>query len=69
MSTAPVAYLRSTRMAPSGRMVSSAVASPAISTYPHLGKAGATVCAAVAMVTSSNTAQPRHCRMLSTVGR
>ena len=56
-------------MAPSGRIVSSAVATPAISTYPHLGSAGATVCAAVAIVTSSKTPQPRHCRMFSTVGR
>src|SRR5580700_5016310 len=68
-STAPAAYRRRTRMAPSGRMVSSAVASPAIRTYPHLGRAGATVCAAVAIVTSSNTAQPRHCRMFRAVGR
>src|SRR5580693_3355911 len=68
-STAPAAYRRRTRMAPSGRMVSSAVATPAIRTYPHLGRAGATVCAAVAIVTSSNTAQPRHCRMFRAVGR
>ena len=55
-------------MAPNGRRLSRAVAIPAISTYPHFGKAGATVCAAVAIVTSSKMPQPRHCRMLSTVG-
>ena len=68
ISTAPVAYLRSTLMAPSGLTVSSPVAVPAISTYPHRGKAGATVCAAAAIVTSSKTPQPRHCRMFSAVG-
>src|SRR5580704_15038406 len=68
ISTAPAAYRRRTRMAPSGRMVSSAVASPPIRTYPHLGRAGATVWAAVAIVTSSKTPQPRHCRMFSAVG-
>jgi len=50
-------------------MVSSAVAAPAIRTYAHFGNAGATVCAAVAIVTSSKMAQPKHCRMFSTVGR
>ena len=55
-------------MAPSGRTVSSAVAVPAISTYPGFGSAGATVCAAVAIVTSSKMPQPRHCRMFSAVG-
>src|SRR6516162_987432 len=68
-TTAPVAYLRSTLMAPSGLIVSSAVAAPASSTYAHLGSAGATVCAAVAIVTSSNTPQPTHCKMLRTVGK
>ena len=69
MSTAAVAYRRSTRMAPSGRMVSSAVAAPAIRTYPHFGSAGATVCAAVAIVTSSKMLQPKSCRMFRAVGR
>src|SRR5215469_11470915 len=69
MTTAPVAYLRSTLMAPSGLIVSRAVAPPAISTYAHLGSAGATVCAAVAIVTSSNTPHPTHCKMLRTVGK
>ncbi len=50
-------------------MVSSAVAAPAISTYPHLGTAGATVCAAVAIVTSSKMLQPNSCRTFSAVGR
>src|SRR5580693_6540390 len=69
MRTAVVAYRRSTRIAPSGRIVSSPVAVPAIRTYPHFGRAGATVWAAVAIVTSSNTPQPRHCTMFATVGR
>src|SRR6516165_7958197 len=69
MRTATVAYRRSTRMAPSGRMVSSPVAVPAISTYAHFGRAGATVCAAVAIVTSSKTPQPRHWMMFAAVGR
>ena len=64
-----MAYRRSTRMAPSGWMVSSPVTAPAISTYPHFGSAGATVCAAVAIVTSSKMLQPKSCTMLSTVGR
>ena len=34
-----------------------------------LGTAGATVCAAVAIVTSSKMLQPKSCRMFSTVGR
>ena len=56
-------------MAPSGRTASSPVTAPAMSTYPQRGSAGATVCAAVAIVTSSKMPQPRHCRMFSTVGR
>src|SRR6516164_7293672 len=69
MRTATVAYRRSTRMAPSGRMVSSPVAVPAISTYAHFGRAGTTVCAAVAIATSSKTPQPRHWMMFAAVGR
>jgi hypothetical protein len=56
-------------MKPSGRTVSSAVITPAMRMYAHRGSAGATVCAAVAIVTSSKIPQPRHCRMLSAVGR
>ena len=59
---------RSTRIAPRGRRVNRAVAAPAIKMYAVRDNDGATVCAAVEMVTSSKTPQPRHCRMLSRVG-
>ena len=69
MTTSTDTYLRSTRIEPSGQMVNAVVTPPASSTHAHRGRCPpVSACSPAEMTSSSNTAQPRHCAMFSTVG-
>ena len=69
-TTSTETYFRSTLIAPSGLIVSAVVMPPAITTQTHDARCPwVNACKPCEMTTSSNTAQPRHCAMFSTVGR
>ena len=69
ITTSTDTYLRSTRIEPSGQMVSAVVTAPAASTHTQRGSRPPVSASRPAAITSSsNTAQPRHCAMFSTVG-